>query len=258
MPFTPAHAAIALPLLRKKWASATGLIIGTVAPDFEYFFKLSVDSEHSHTIGGLIYFDLPVAVLLALIFHLVVKQNLINNLPPFLQRRFQDTLIFDFRNFLTNHWFIFLASALIGSASHIFWDGFTHGDGYFVRRFPSFYSMYVPYDGVRYPMFYALQHTSTAIGLTFLFIYIFLKNPSTGAIVQPRMEYWLLVLSFTGLVVLIRFAADSWDPPLGNLVVSLISGLCLAVIVTGLIKFKTTIMNFTHGQENSVGTGRKA
>src|SRR5687767_3554001 len=128
MPFTPAHPAVVLPLLRSKWLSATGLIMGSVAPDFEYFFKLSVSSLHSHTLPGLLYFDLPVTLLLSIAFHQVVKQNLIRNTPAFLQRRFQDTLDFDFIRFLTNHWLIFTVSAIIGSASHIFWDGFTHGD----------------------------------------------------------------------------------------------------------------------------------
>src|SRR5688572_21878124 len=127
MPFTPAHPAVVLPLIRKKWVSATGLIIGSVAPDFEYFFKLSVDSQHSHTLPGLLYFDLPVTLVLSVVFHQVVKQNLIRNSPAFLQRRFQDTLKVDFTRFLASRWLIFTVSAIIGSASHIFWDGFTHG-----------------------------------------------------------------------------------------------------------------------------------
>ena len=56
MPFTPAHPAIVLPLIRSRYFSATGLIIGSLSPDFEYFFKMSVDSIYSHSKGGIILF----------------------------------------------------------------------------------------------------------------------------------------------------------------------------------------------------------
>jgi hypothetical protein len=258
MPFTPAHPAVVLPLLRKKWLSATGLIIGSVAPDFEYFFKLSVDSQHSHTLPGLLYFDLPVTLVLSAVFHQVVTQNLIRNSPAFLQRRFQDTLKVEFTRFVASRWLIFTVSAIIGSASHIFWDGFTHGDGYFVKNLPDIYSHYVPYGGVKYPLFYALQHFSTVFGLASVALYILWKKPSEGTIVKPRIEYWLIVIAITGLVVLARFIIDGGNPVIGNQVVSLISGFCLAVIVTGLIKFRSITVNIPHGQENSVGAGRKA
>src|SRR5687768_15085868 len=115
MPFTPAHAAIILPLVKLRRMSATGLIIGSMAPDFEYFFKVSVSSVHSHTWWGLLYFDIPVVFCLSLVFHLMVKQNLINNLPAFLQRRFQDTLHFDFLGYFKQYWAWFILSAAIGA-----------------------------------------------------------------------------------------------------------------------------------------------
>jgi len=42
MPFTFSHPAIVLPLatLRRQWISATGLIIGSITPDFEYFIRM--------------------------------------------------------------------------------------------------------------------------------------------------------------------------------------------------------------------------
>ncbi|WP_262496247.1 DUF4184 family protein [Flavobacterium piscis] len=41
MPFTFSHPAIILPLkyLPKNWISLTGLIIGSLTPDFEYFYS---------------------------------------------------------------------------------------------------------------------------------------------------------------------------------------------------------------------------
>ena len=258
MPFTPAHPAIILPFLRKRWASATGLVIGSLTPDFEYFFKVSVDSTHSHTIAGLFYFDLPVTLVLAFVFHEVVKRNLIHNLPPFFQRRLHHLLALDFRDFLVKHWFIFLSSALIGAASHIFWDAFTHAHGFFVKAIPFLHTYHIRYDGARYPLFYTLQHFSTAIGLLAVFVYAVAMKPSEGKVVWPTIGYWAIIVAVTASVVTMRFMLDEWSPKVGNQVVSLISGLCLAMVVAGLVKFRTVTVNYSNGEENAVGTGRKA
>ena len=92
MPFTPAHTAIVLPLINGRKFSATALIVGSIAPDFEYFFKMSADSEHSHTLPGLLYFNLPVVVVLSFAFHLIAKRSLLQNSPVFIQRRFHALL----------------------------------------------------------------------------------------------------------------------------------------------------------------------
>ena len=84
MPFTPAHPAIVLPFLKLRYFSATGLVVGCMTPDFEYFFKMSVDAIHSHSTAGLFYFDLPVTLILSVVFHQFVKSNFIQNLPLYI------------------------------------------------------------------------------------------------------------------------------------------------------------------------------
>src|SRR5688572_28164127 len=155
MPFTPAHPAIILPFIRSRYFSATGLIAGSMSPDFEYFFKMSVSSMHSHTVAGLFYFDLPVTILISLVFHLVVKKNLIYNLPLFLQKKIQALLEIDFIKYLREHAWIFVISALLGAASHILWDSFTHNNSFFVRTLPFYKGTHVPLGGARYPLWYA-------------------------------------------------------------------------------------------------------
>lgn len=238
MPFTPAHPAIILPLLRVRRLSATGLIVGTVTPDFEYFFKLSVNSRVSHTWWGVLYFDIPVVLLLSIVFHVIVKQQFITNLPAFLQKRFHDTLMFDFIGYLKTNFLFFLISAAIGSASHIFWDSFTHENGFFVNAIPFYKDVVVPYDGARYPLFYALQHFSTAIGLLLVSMYIMLKKPqSLVQTTSMSVLYWPFIVFMAMLVVAIRFMIHSADYNIGNLVVSCISGICLAMIMAGFVNF---------------------
>jgi Domain of unknown function (DUF4184) len=243
MPFTPAHPAIILPVIRSRYFSATGLIIGSISPDFEYFFKMSVSGIHSHTKVGLLYFDIPVTILLSLVFHLVVKTNLLVNLPPLIQKRFQDVLGLNFLNYLKKNWLIFLISAAIGGASHIFWDSFTHNNRFFVRQFAEIYrTTSVPFDGANYPLFYVLQQISTAVGLLVVTLYIVFKKPVDNVeTVKPKITYWLLVLAIAIIVVRVRFFIEPSAYNLGNVVVTCISGLLIGIICCGFINFKNTV-----------------
>lgn len=240
MPFTPAHPAIVLPFLNWRKLSATALVIGSISPDFEYFFKLSVDSTHSHTVGGIFYFDLPVVIILSLAFHLLVKQNLFANLPVFFQQRFYDTRSFEFITYLRKYPIQFIASAIIGAASHLFWDSFTHNDGYFARNLWFYKGTAIPFDGVNYPLFYALQHISTIVGLISVACYIYFRERQQHAVItRPSVVYWLVLVFIAAVVVMIRFTIYPYDYNLGNVVVSSISGLCFALIVNGIFRFRS-------------------
>ena len=243
MPFTPAHPAVILPLIRWRYFSATGLIVGSLSPDFEYFFKMSVNAIHSHSRAGLFYFDLPVTIVLAILFHQLVKVNLIGNLPAILQKRFQDTLHFNFLKYLKNNWWIFLYSSIIGAGSHLVWDSFTHNGRFFTRQFSTIYEgTSVPFDGINYPLFYVLQQISTTVGLIIVTLYVVFKKPAQyGELMKPRISYWLLVFAIGIVVLRLRFFYGS-DYNLGNVVVSSITGLLIGVVCCGFINFKNSIL----------------
>ena len=65
MPFTFSHPAIVLPLLKlsPKYISASAVIIGSMAPDFEYFIRMRLQQVHGHNLAGAFFFDLPVAII---------------------------------------------------------------------------------------------------------------------------------------------------------------------------------------------------
>lgn len=221
--------------------SATALVIGSVAPDFEYFLKMSVSSQHSHTMLGILYFDIPVTIVLAFLFHGVVKKNLISNLPAFFQYRFRDLLNLNFKDYFKTHYWIVIVSAFIGSCSHIVWDAFTHNDGFFAQHISLYKHVVVPYDGVQYPLFYALQNISTAVGLIIVIAYILLLKPHQYIdISRPSILYWLLIFFISGCVIFLRFAFDIENYNIGNFVVSSVSAILVATLVGGFIKFKRT------------------
>jgi hypothetical protein len=240
MPFTPAHSAIVLPFIRQnqKFVSATGLIAGSMAPDFEYFIYMAVNEKNGHTLPGVLYFDLPIVCIISFLFHKVVKINLIDNLPVFLQRRLKPLRDFDFLQYVKKNYVVFLCSAILGSLSHIFWDGFTHSDGYFVKILPFYRGAYVPFEGVNYPLWYALQTISTIVGLTTILFYTIFIEPVNTEIKNPSFVYWLLIILVSTVIVFLRFDFKPWDAALGIFVVSTVSSLCIAFIIAGLIPFR--------------------
>jgi hypothetical protein len=140
MPFTFAHPALVIPLHRCRqrwpWLSATGLVAGSIAPDFEKFFRLKLASNHSHTVASLFYFSCPVGLALALLFHGLVRQPLLRHLPAFLHHRLSRWAVADWPAFVRRHPLGVLASIWLGAATHLLWDSFTHRNPFLTQYSP--------------------------------------------------------------------------------------------------------------------------
>ena len=136
MPFTFSHPAIILPLTNfpKKWFSLTGLIIGSLTPDFEYFLRMKIFSIYSHTLPGIFWFDFPLAIILCFLFHQIIRTTFVKNLPNFIQTRFLIYNSFNWKKYFKENLLIVFISIIIGISSHLFWDSFTHEDGFFVTH----------------------------------------------------------------------------------------------------------------------------
>jgi hypothetical protein len=235
MPFTAAHPAIVLPFLRWRRVSASALVMGSITPDFEYFLRMTLKGIHGHTLAGLFYFNLPLGMMLLLVFHSVVKIPWIDNLPKAIQARLQPLRMFNFTSYLKQRYLTVIICLLIGSCSHLFWDSFTHYHGYFVHTFRSFYSqVYVPLGNVRYPLFYALQYISSGVGMTLIVYYLF-RLPSQKVNREINMNYWLVLCAITLSIYLMRLAIIPDKVDLSNQVVSFIAAFLWSVIVCGWI-----------------------
>ena len=138
MPFTFAHPAAVLPFryLPKGWTSLTGLVIGSMAPDFEKFFNMEGGNSYSHTWGAIFWFCLPLGIILSFLFHHIVRDSLIDNLPAFMRKRLARFKTLNWNVHFRKHYVIIMISIAIGAATHLFWDGFTHKSGAYERQFP--------------------------------------------------------------------------------------------------------------------------
>lgn len=239
MPFTLSHSAAVLPFVRSKHLSATGLIVGTMVPDFEYFFRMNVQGIYGHTIFGILYFDIPVAIALAFVFHSVAKKNLIDNMPVFFQARFQEIRNSNFTAYFKEHKLVFILSVIIGTATHIIWDGFTHNRQFFVQALPQIYEgRTVDFMGAHYPLWYALQYVSTVVGLVILGVYILMMKPLAGSYNPPRVIYWVLLFMIIALILFLRMQFKVVNERYVVIVITIVSSFCIGITILGLISFK--------------------
>lgn len=233
MPFTFSHPAIVLPLtfLPRQWFSLTGLVIGSLVPDFEYFLRMRIQSNYSHTLTGLFWFDLPLGILLAFIFHTIVRNDLFDNLPTILSSRLNTFKQFDWNNYFKGNWVIVTISVLIGAASHIFWDSFTHSHGYFVQTIPALTDM-VSFFGKQVPVLKILQHSSTLIG-GFVIAFALFKLPSDKTIkAQFNIKYWSILATLTAAIIAIRLLSGLDYKLYGHVIVTAISAGLIALTLT--------------------------
>lgn len=239
MPFTFSHPAIILPLnyLPKKWISLTGLVIGSLTPDFEYFLRMKIESNYSHTFWGIFWFDLPLAILLTFTYHTFVKTELLKNLPKELNQRFIIAKKLNWNSYFTENWNIVILSIIIGIISHLFWDGFTHETGFFVNMFTELRSK-VQIFGNEIKVFKILQHSSTLIGgiVIILTLYNFPKIEETKH--KVNLKYWLFVLTITFVVVALKMLTTENATKIGNIIVSSISAVMIGLILTPIIMKK--------------------
>lgn len=240
MPFTFSHPALILPLtyLPKKWFSISGLVIGSLTPDFEYFIRMRIKSNYSHTIEGLFWFDLPLGILLAFIYHNMVRNNLFENLPFFLKSKFLNFSQFNWNEYFKKNWLVVIISILIGAASHIFWDSFTHDDGYFVKTIPRL-SETVKLFAFEIPILKILQHSSTLVG-AFVIAFAIYKLPIYKTEkVNINLKYWIVIFGLTLMIISLRLLNELELRQYGNVIVTTISALLISLIITPqLMKIK--------------------
>jgi hypothetical protein len=169
MPFTLAHPAAAVPLRRvmARWGVLSALVIGSMTPDFAYWFPSRVTRAESHSLEGLFWFCLPMGLAAYALFHLLLKRPAVLLLPEALRIRLQP-LAFEGPAFPTAPLVPVMVSILVGAMTHLVWDSFTHGQAPAVAFFPVLRATLFEIGGYPLKVYKLAQHASTFLGLLFL------------------------------------------------------------------------------------------
>jgi hypothetical protein len=229
MPFTFAHPLVILPLGKRKskYFDFTALIVGSMAPDFEYFIHFRPYQLYGHSILGQLYYNLPLVVIVSIIWYYILQKPIISNLPKPYNTYFFYLTKKTWRINSIRSIIVFIYSSFIGMISHLLWDSFTHMEGYFVTKM-TILSQSVSLMNSNIPIYKLLQHGSTVMGLTIIMVYLLSIQDKTSKyeiiVNKPsKLIFWLSIvlidIIIVGIVVLIKD-----DFSIGRIVVSFLSG----------------------------------
>ena len=208
MPFTLSHAAAALPFGKFKpiWPA---LVIGTFAPDLQYFIWISDEDRSGHHFPGVFLLSIPLAIAMLWLFEWCVKRPIVELLPSGVQRRLQDKLrplsFWGWRQFASIVLWI-----IIGIATHLVWDQFTHSNS----RLAAHWSL-LRTTVVTLPFLYpqsaarALQNVSTIAGLLILgvwFVAWYRRTPPVPASQMRELSPFVKVAVVFAIIVIALFA----------------------------------------------------
>jgi len=174
MPFTISHAAAVLPLHArgKTRLPLAALMIGSMSPDFLYFLPWDTGLM-VHNFPALFWFCWPAGLALWMLFVRVVETPTLALLPDAWRARFPPS-----EKPLTPGLLMRASIAVIlGAATHVIWDSFTHGGTPVTDALPFMRSTVFEVGGYGVPLYKLLQHLSTLLGLAVLGIWAWRLEP---------------------------------------------------------------------------------
>ena len=170
VPFTLSHAAAALPFRRTRLVMSA-LVVGCFVPDAEYFIPFTrQNTSYGHSLPGMFALDLPLALVVLWLFHRYAKEAFAACLPEGARERLhlgpRTLSINSFSRFA-----LVVFSILVGIATHILWDSFTHPDYWL------YYHWHFLRETVRLPLFGdrpwngIFQYISSVLGLVIIVLW---------------------------------------------------------------------------------------
>jgi hypothetical protein len=234
MPFTVSHAAAVLPLHR--WSQhklpLTALMIGSMAPDFGYFFSHEASRQVTHSFAGLFLFSLPAGFAVWLFYVAFLEKATITLLSDRWHTRFAHT------EAITTPLIARASLAIIlGAATHLLWDAFTHRGTFVSDAFPGLLG---PTPGADWlPVHHLLHGLSSIAGLALLGNWArHLHRQPAKSQIRPYeilertrvLVLWLLlaVTLIVGFLEWLPYARSRYDAQLFSLSVGSLSGFFLA------------------------------
>jgi len=231
----------------------SAVIIGCFAPDFEYFIPFQHHGSFGHTLPGVFLLDLPLSLLVLWFFHRYAKEPLAACLPETARARLQlgpRTLSIHSISRMA----LIVFSILVGVATHILWDSFTHSE-YWVSDHLPFLSLQVslPLFGPR-AWFEILQYFSSAFGIVVILLWGIhwyrhatpvSSKPNPNAIKRDRiaLSCSFLIAMFAALVRAVAFGLPNGVHGSQRfMTIAAITGIavfCFQIVIYGIVRDRT-------------------
>jgi hypothetical protein len=255
MPFTVSHIAAVLPGYRLLTRAHvfTAAVIGSMVPDFGLLVPGFLTRWQTHSFLGLFTFCLPVGLTAYWLALLLIRPSMIEVVPDgaYLRLRAAHPPA-SIRQF--SAWLYAAAALLLGAATHIIWDAFTHEDARGVRMFPLLTDYGPEMAGHPLHMYRWLQYGSSLFGLAVVAaaLTLWLRHapaplePPSRRIARPERVAWLSAYVLPSLLAMAWLLWRPWpagQSPLENgralgvvAIVGMRTAAASLLLVSGLIR----------------------
>ncbi|HUQ09090.1 MAG TPA: DUF4184 family protein [Steroidobacteraceae bacterium] len=234
MPFTLSHAAAVLPVHRmgKHELPLTALMIGSMAPDFGYFFSHGASRALTHSFSGLFLFALPAGLAAWLFYVALLEKATITLLSDRWHTRFAHTDAITPALMLRG-----CIAIILGAATHLLWDAFTHRGTFITDSVPALRG---PTPGLSWmPVYHLLHGVSSVAGLVILALWArrLHRQPASSSIrpynvserIRMKANWFLLAATLSGaLLEWAPYMHRRYDVQFFSAAVGLMSGFFVA------------------------------
>jgi len=201
MPFTVSHAVVALALRRVRLPVAA-VAVGSMAPDAVLFAPFLPDYTDAHSWWGVLTIDLAVSLVVLAVWWFLVRPAWAPVVPGVRRRLPPDWSTAPGTGVRTGARGVLavVGACVLGSATHVFWDGFTHAHGFAVLALPALRDTVV----AGRPLPFLLQDLSSVVGLGILLLAVvvwWVRTPPRRVSPLRRAEVAVLVTVVAGVVV---------------------------------------------------------
>ncbi|MFE2293606.1 DUF4184 family protein [Streptomyces sp. NPDC059452] len=193
MPFTLSHAAAVLPVVRRDGTGRWGLIpsalvAGSFAPDITYFADTVIPGAmgfgwFTHTFLGVVTVNVLIAAVLVAVW-VALREPLVALLPVRVRGRVHSYVRgqrWTRESFGPSAWLWFIRSAVLGAATHVVWDAFTHHSRWGTELLP-----FLNRSVGGFPLYQFAQYGSSAVALVVLGWFVTTGLRRTAAVPVPE------------------------------------------------------------------------
>lgn len=244
MPFTIAHPLFVAPFFPvRRVLPVSALAIGSMVPDWPLYFSWGPNYVQSHSMWGIPAVCLPMGVVLFLAYEFLLKEPLIELFPKSLRERMTRQRLPTFDGSLL-FWLGVGLAVMIGAASHVFIDSFTHQNRWGTNHLPWLNNAAFIIGGRNVPTFKLLQYGGSAIGIPLLLALFGLwiqRRPVIGEACARSTPWRLACCGFLILSIVVgivtfftRHDVAGWPMIVSATLRGAVGGGCAGLVVHGL------------------------
>ncbi len=174
-------------------------------------------------------------------YHLIVRETAIKNLPPFLKSRMIHFLPFDWITYLKKNWIVVIYSIILGTLTHIVWDNFTSATGFFVKHFQMMETPVSVFQ-IEMSVYKIVKHSSSLLGILILLFFFFRlpqQKDHTQGLQEKHYHFWLITCALTIVFILLQIFQLPSSISVNGIIKKMLScGLLATLIVSFFYKLK--------------------